>query len=218
WFVILPPRIAPPMRSWRLETMEGLRWLWTRPVLRRLALSLGVINGLSTLAFVVLVLISQEKLGLSASGYGLLLTAGAAGGVLGGFLCTAIIRRIGAQKSLTVALGVIPFPFLVVGIASSPIVVAAALFFQTLVAVLWNVVTVSYRQRSIPDDLLGRVNSVYRFFGWGTMSLGALLGGVVVSLTEPSLGRDMALAVPFIVAAIGTGGLFIWGFTRLKID
>ena len=218
WFIILPPRIAPPRRSWRLETMEGLRWLWTRPVLRRLALSLGVINGLSTLAFVVLVLISQEKLGLSASGYGLLLTAGAAGGVLGGFLCPAIIRRIGAQKSLTVALGVIPFPFLVVGIASSPVVVAAALFFQTLVAVLWNVVTVSYRQRSIPDDLLGRVNSVYRFFGWGTMSLGALLGGVVVSLTEPSLGRDMALAVPFIVAAIGTGGLFIWGFTRLKIE
>ncbi|MEP2758548.1 MAG: MFS transporter [Hyphomicrobiales bacterium] len=218
WLIVLPPRIAPPKRSWRVETMEGLAWLWTRPVLRRLALSLGVINGLSTLALVVLVLVSQERLGISASGFGLLLTAGAAGGVLGGFLCPVIIARIGAQRSLTVALGLIPVPFLVIGLASNAMIIGAALFFQTIVAVLWNVVTVSYRQRAIPDELLGRVNSVYRFFGWGTMSLGALLGGTVVSVSEPSLGRDIALALPFILAAIGTGLLFIWGMNRLKID
>lgn len=78
--------------------------------------------------------------------------------------------------------------------------------------------TVSYRQRSIPDELLGRVNSVYRFFGWGTMSLGALLGGVIVSLGEPILGRNMALTLPFIMAATGTGMLFVWGATRLRIE
>lgn len=218
WFVMLPPRIAPPKRSWRVETMEGLRWLWTRPVLRRLAISLGVINGFSTLALVVLVLVSQERLGLSASGYGFLLTAGAAGGVLGGFLCPAVVSRIGAQRSLTLALGFIPVPFFAIGLFSNALIVAFALFFQTFVAVLWNVVTVSYRQRAIPDDLLGRVNSVYRFFGWGTMSLGALLGGVIVSLSEPLLGRDIALSLPFILAAIGTGLLFVWGATRLKIE
>lgn len=38
---------------------------------------------------------------------------------------------------------------------------------STVVIVLWNVITVSFRQSVIPDDLLGRVNSVYRFFGWG---------------------------------------------------
>ncbi|MCV3270072.1 MFS transporter [Roseobacter sinensis] len=218
WFVVLPPRIAPPKRSWRDETLEGLRWLWTRPVLRRLAVSLGIINGLSMLALVVLVLVSQERLGLSASGYGLLLTAGAVGGVLGGFLCPAIVSQIGAQRSLTLALGLIPIPFLIIGLFADPLTVAVALFFQTLVAALWNVVTVSYRQRSIPDDLLGRVNSVYRFFGWGTMSLGALLGGAVVSFGEPFLGRDLALSLPFVLAAAGTGLLFLWGVNRLKID
>lgn len=218
WHVVLPPRIVPEKRTWHEETMEGLRWLWTRPALRRLAVSLGVINGLSTLALVVLVLVSQELLGLSASGYGFLLTAGAAGGVLGGFLCPAIAARIGAQRSLTLALGLIPVPFLLIGLFANALVVALALFFQTLVAVLWNVVTVSYRQRSIPDNLLGRVNSVYRLFGWGTMSLGALLGGAIVSFGEPILGRDSALTLPFILAAIGTGLLFIWGTTRLKIE
>lgn len=27
WCIALPPRVAPPKRSWRVETMEGLRWL-----------------------------------------------------------------------------------------------------------------------------------------------------------------------------------------------
>ncbi len=217
WYVLLPPRMAPPKRSWRLEMKEGLAWLWSRPVLRRLAISLGIINGLSTLALVVLVLVSQEKLGLSASGYGALLTAGAAGGVIGGVLCPGIVSRIGAQRSLALALGLIPLSFLIMGLVSDARVIATALCAQTFVAVLWNVVTVSYRQRAIPDQLLGRVNSVYRFFGWGTMSLGALLGGAVVSLGEPFLGRDMALALPFLLAAFGTGLLCVWGVRHLRI-
>ncbi|MEM6388075.1 MAG: MFS transporter [Pseudomonadota bacterium] len=217
WCIALPPRVAPPKRSWRVETMEGLRWLWERRVLRRLALSLGVINGLASLAATILVLVSQERLGLSATGFGLLLTAGAAGGVAGGLLCPAIVSRIGAQRSLTLSLGIIPLPFIAM-MAPNGFIVGFALFTQTFVGTLWNVVTVSYRQRTIPDDLLGRVNSVYRFFGWGTISLGALLGGVVVGVGQQFLDRDMALQLPFILAFVGTGALFSWGFHRLKIE
>ena len=42
-----------------------------------------------------------------------------------------------------------------------------------------NVVMVSLRQRVTPDRLLGRVNSAYRLVAWGTMPIGALLGGLV---------------------------------------
>jgi MFS family permease len=44
---------------------------------------------------------------------------------------------------------------------------------------LWNVITVSLRQRLIPAELFGRVNSVYRFLGTGTMTIGAFLGGLI---------------------------------------
>ena len=77
WLMVLPPRIPPARRAWRTETMEGVRWLRSRPVLRRLALSLGAINGLASMAATVLVLVAQETLGLGAAGFGLLLTAGA---------------------------------------------------------------------------------------------------------------------------------------------
>jgi hypothetical protein len=44
---------------------------------------------------------------------------------------------------------------------------------------LWNVITVSLRQRITPDRLLGRVNSAYRLLAWGTMPLGAAAGGLL---------------------------------------
>jgi predicted MFS family arabinose efflux permease len=41
----------------------------------------------------------------------------------------------------------------------------------------WNIITVSLRQRLIPPELFGRVNSVYRFLGTGSTSIGAVIGG-----------------------------------------
>jgi hypothetical protein len=58
-----------------------------------------------------------------------------------------------------------------------PLMVGCVLFLEMFGALVWNVTTVSYRQRFIPDQLLGRVNSLHRFFGWGFMSFGALLEG-----------------------------------------
>ena len=47
------------------------------------------------------------------------------------------------------------------------LLVAVLLFLMTFSGLLWNVVTVSYRQGYIPNALLRRVNSIRRFFGWG---------------------------------------------------
>jgi predicted MFS family arabinose efflux permease len=46
-------------------------------------------------------------------------------------------------------------------------------------SVVWNVISVSLRQRITPDHLLGRMNSTYRLLGWGTMPIGAALGGAI---------------------------------------
>ena len=70
------------------------------------------------------------------------------------------------------------------------------LFVGGLAIVLWNVITVSLRQRISPDRLLGRVNSGYRLVAWGSMPLGAVLAGV--------LGNLFGLRAVFAVAGIGT--------------
>ena len=103
-------------------------------------------------------------------------------------------------------------------LAPSVPVVALALFLEMFAGLLWNVVTVSYRQRFIPDALLGRINSIYRFFGWGLLPFVALAAGAIVVLAEPEIGRALAFGMPFVVAAIGSFAIFVYGLFWLKID
>jgi MFS family permease len=87
-----------------------------------------------------------------------------------------------------------------------------------LVSMVWNVITVSLRQQIIPDHLLGRVNSVYRFFGWGMMPLGTALGGIVVWLAEPRWGRIDALRAPFFVSAAISLALAVVAVPKLTTE
>ncbi len=67
-----------------------------------------------------------------------------------------------------------------------------------------TLVLVSYQQR-IPDDLLGRVNSVYRFFGWAAMPVGAIAAAALVSMLEPTC--TVALQGLYLLGALVSFGL-----------
>ncbi|MEX2252495.1 MAG: MFS transporter [Acidimicrobiia bacterium] len=202
--------------SFLAEMKEGFHWLWRHPLFRPMAISLGVLNAMDTLALSTFVLFVQEILDLDAAGFGALMTAGAAGGVVGSLVAARVSKRIGQGASLflTVATGVVTF--LVLGLTSSAVVMWAMFALMTLTGTLWNVITVSLRQALIPDHLLGRVNSVYRFFGWGMMPIGSVLGGVIVAITEPIAEREWALRAPFIFAAIVHVGLLFYAIPNLN--
>lgn len=204
WSIKLPPAQARPAQvSFFADLKEGVVWMARNRLILTLAICLGFLNALHIATTTILVLFSQEVLGLDAFGYGLLLTAGAVGGVVGGIIAPGIIARTGELLSLVIALVIFTASFAALYFTSSAVVAALALFAEMFGALLWNIVTVSFRQRVIPDALLGRVNSIYRFFGWGMMPFGALAGGYLVVLGEPSLGREAALRLPFLVAAVG---------------
>ena len=203
--------------DWRGEIGEGFRWLWRHRLIRSLAILLGLLNMLSNVAFVILVLFVQEVLGLYEGWqFGLVTTGIAAGAVLGSLIAERVTRRLSPGTALLVSIagmglsialmGLLPWavPFWVLGVTSGVFVV------------IWNVVTVSLRQRLIPDRLLGRVNSVYRFFGWGTIAIGTVLGGLLVSLAEAVLPRDWALRAVFLVS--GACHFAFLGYARRRIN
>lgn len=203
WLIALPPRSLPVPQAFWPALREGIVWIRAQPVILTLALMLGAVNFLHMGAFTMLVLYSQDVLGLGAAGHGLLLTVGAAGGVIGGLIAPWVAARLGMKASLLLAL--VGFGANYAMLAALPNIASAgvAMFVGAVGSMLWNVVTVSYRQRIIPAGILGRVNSIYRFFGWGSMPFGALAGGLIVTWGEAGLGRDMALRLPFGVAAAG---------------
>jgi MFS family permease len=199
---------APEAKSgpinFRAEIKEGFSWLWSHTLLRPMAIILGLLNGIASLTGAVFILFAQEVLNTTVFIFAVLGTAAAVGGILGGLLGPKVSEKIGSGRSLALALFVMPFGTLLIGFSSQWYVVWVLVVIETFTAVLWNVVTVSLRQSLIPTNLLGRVNSVYRFFAWGTIPIGTLLGGGLVAALEGPFGREMAFrSVYFVGAALG---------------
>ncbi len=212
------PKSDPAKTSWREELKEGFVWLWGHDLFRPMAIILGLLNGLSGAAFATLVLFAQEVLGTSATEFALLSTGGAVGGIVGGWTASKVADRIGSGPSLYITLLSAAFLLTAIGMMSFWPVVWVLMAISIFTAVLWNVITVSLRQTVIPDELLGRVNSVYRFFAWGMIPIGALAGGLLVSVGESVTTREIALRLPWIVAGLLHVPLFFFARPRLTTE
>ncbi|MEO0494568.1 MAG: MFS transporter [Actinomycetota bacterium] len=219
WLITVPRRTPVPeveeRKPWRTELGDGFRWLWNHEFLRNLAIILGLMNAIGNITFAAFVLFAQEVLETSATEFAILSTGGAVGGIVGGWGASWVTDRIGPGPSLWLTLLGSLVGSAVIGLTTAWPVVWVSFVFMMFVAVLWNVITVSLRQTIIPDHLLGRVNSVYRFFAWGMIPIGGLIGGAIVVVAETVTDRDWALRIPWLVAAAMYAVLFVFAAPRL---
>lgn len=190
-----PVREGPPTRI-RSDIAEGLRYLLGHRLLRTLAAMVGVMNLASSAVFAIFVLyaIAPGPMGLSEPEFGVLLTTGAIGSIAGSVYAGRLVKRVGRARLLVAAIIASAASTGIPALTPNPFVVGASFILGGSASVVWNVITVSFRQGIIPDRLLGRVNSVYRLLAWGTMPIGALLGGV--------LGEIFGLQAVFAVGGV----------------
>ena len=217
WLISLKPQLKVET-GFRQALFQGVAYVRSDTLLLRLAVVLGVANFLATATITVQVLFAQEILELTAAEYGMVLSVGAIGAITGSLLAPAIGRRVGLQPCLFLSIFTWGVGYVSIGLGSAGPAVAVALFAIMVAAMVWNVITVSWRQRRIPAEYLGRVNSIYRFFGWGAMPLGALAAGLVVSLLEDAIGRELAIRAPFVLAGISCAALLIYALFRLRLE
>jgi MFS family permease len=199
------PRVVPAGAAGSLGTRiaEGLRWLFRHRLLRVVAVLLGVIGFCNQMCQAVLVLLATQTLHIGASGYGLLWTASAVGSIVGGLANPVITRWVGLLPSLIIAMAATAVVYAGIGLAPDPVVAGLLMAADGFFVTMWNVVTVSLRQRIVPADLLGRVNSVYRMLGWGLMPAGALAGGFVADaagLRAPFVAGGIVCGIALVVA------------------
>ena len=185
--------------SLRADVVEGLRFLWRHRLLRTLAAMVGTFNFASNAAWAVLVLFAVgpgSAVGLSEPGFGALLATAAAGMLAGSLVAERVERWLGRGRALLVA--TVGCALLVAGpaLTSNPVLIGAAFFVSGTCSGVWNVITVSLRQRVTPDRLLGRLNSGYRLVAWGSRPFGALAGGL--------LAQAFGLRAVFVVMTVLT--------------
>jgi predicted MFS family arabinose efflux permease len=149
-----------------------------------------------------MVLVAEQRLGLSPGGYGLLLTAYGVGGVIGSLSAERILTRIGDAACLRLALLVEAAAPAVIALTHSPWIVGLALAGFGVHATVRGALTTTLQQGLTPDRLRGRVGSVTMLLEYGTAAPGALIGGWLAArygLTAPFwLGVAVGLAmIPF---------------------
>ena len=196
--------------NFRADIKEGFSWLWNHKFFRNLAIILGLLNFTGTLVGATYILFAQEVLKVDVKIFAILGIAGAIGGLIGSSFGDKISKKLGGGPTLKFALITGPVGAIIIGLTHSWIVVFIVTAIESLSAVLWNLITVSLRQSVIPSHLIGRVNSVYRFFGWGTIPLGMIFGGLIVSLLQNFMIREYALRAPYLISAIIGTILFIF--------
>jgi MFS family permease len=203
-------RVERDQRStMRADIAEGLRFLWRHRLLRTLAVMVGVFNFAGNATFAIFVLYavgSGSATALSEQAFGVLLTTTAAGSLCGSFAAEWIERMLGRARALVLAILGCTLLVGVPAVSADPFLIGAAFFVGGIGIVVWNVITVSLRQRITPDRLLGRLNSCYRLVAWGTMPLGAAAGGL--------LAQFFGLRAAFAVMGLVTLALLA-GMTRV---
>jgi MFS family permease len=191
------PARARGSSTLRAEVREGLAFLMSRPLLRTMALMVGMSNLASSAVFAVLVIYAvgpDSALGLTEPQFGLLFATLAAGALVGGLIAERVQRAIGRANTLT--LSVVGFSSYIITLAATANIpaIATTAFVSGMTVMMWNVTTVSFRQRLTPDHLLGRLNSAYRLVAWGTRPLGAAIGG--------ALGQTLCIRAVFIAMSL----------------
>ena len=183
---------------------EGVNWLKNNTLLKRLAIYTGVANFFGSMQFPIMILFAQELIGLNAIQYSFLAYGAAIGGLVGSQLANKVNARFEESKTLLISVALFGIGMFAPYVTSNPFVIAGSFGLSSFGSVLWNVQAVSIRQSLIPDNLLGRVNSVYRLLALGLNPIGALFGGALVKILNNSFSREFALRFPFLL-----GGIFM---------
>jgi MFS family permease len=206
---------AAPPTGFRHEIAEGLRYFASNVYLRVTAAAVTVLNFAGQVGFAVYLVFVVRELGLSPAAIGLTVAIGGIGTIIGAATAQSIGERLGVGRALIAACGAFGVATILVAIAPPampiPFLILSGLIQGPGVMVI-NVNALSLRQAVTPDHLLGRVNATGRWIAWGTIPLGALVGGILGT----TIGLRETIAISSMGGLIAAGLLAVSPLRTLR--
>lgn len=181
------------MDSLRDSFWNGLSYAWrNRMILALLGLSaISAIFGRSYQN--LLPAFGRDIWHAGPEGYGLLLSS-AGGGALVGAFGLASFKRVGNEGAVMLICGLL-FSFSLIGFALSPdfLIGLALLFFAGITSTIFSTIISTFIQFSVPNEMRGRVMSLYAVTLIGLPSLGALGSGALAEWLGGVAGAPRAV-------------------------
>jgi MFS family permease len=196
-----PPDPDRERTSLRRDVTEGLRYVFSHPVLRNISIMMALFNFVGTTSITQLVFFAKERLGASDSEVGFLFSAGSAGVVVLSLAAGPIRRKLSFSVAALGALML--YGLLTVAFALTEAFWAALPLWAVIsgLGLFFNINTQSLRQAIVPSHMLGRVVSVAGVLAWSAIPLGALFGGWLIDFTDDvALVYALVGIVTFLIA------------------
>jgi predicted MFS family arabinose efflux permease len=196
-------RVASRRSLW-IEIREGLAWLWHHPLIRFIAILTGG-NNLISSGLVLIIIVLAQRQHASAFVIGLIFAIGGIGGVIGAVVAPFFQKRLSFGQAIIGTSWLFALFMPLYAIAPNPFVLGLITAAAFIMVPLYNVVQFSYRSALIPDELQGRVNSVFRLIAFGGQPLGLALTGVLIQnigAIQTILIASVGLAVLAVAATL----------------
>lgn len=203
--------------SLRTSIAEGLHAVYGSPVLRNLLTQSATFNLMQNAMLTVFVVYAIRSIGLTSGQLGLVLGLGSLGALAGGLLGRRVTAALGLGPTLrvtTIVANLAPLLFLL-AFGHGPASVAVLTVGYGMAGfnlVIYNINTVTLRQVVTPNRLLSRMNASYRMVLFGTIPLGALLGGGLAQ----TLGLRPAMVITLVLLTSPIAWTFFSPVFRLK--
>jgi MFS family permease len=192
-------------RSLRSEIAEGLTFVIRHPILRKVVACTGTANLFSSISTAVEIIFLIRVLHVRPAYTGLIFALAAVGGVLGGVLAGRVAGWIGSARVIWFSILVLSLPQILAALAEPGWAIALypiGFAFMFFASVVYNVAQVSYRQAVTPPRLMGRMNAAVRWIVWGTMPIGAVIGG--------ALGTAIGIRPTLWIGFVGSWAAGFW--------
>jgi MFS family permease len=180
----------PPLESaegglWT-QVKVGMRFIFGDRILRPSLISVATLNFFNFIFAALFILYATRELHVRSGTLGIVLGAGAIGGLLGAAIAGRVSRRIGIGPSYVLGMVLFPAPLLLVPLAggSKPVVLAmlfAAEFLSGVGVMILDISASAIITAFTPHRLRSRATGALRFVNFGVRPLGALAGGALGS-------------------------------------
>jgi MFS family permease len=175
----LPPAKQRVPRPILQELAEGFRFVWhTRRA--RMILQAVAVSSVFGMSFTVLLPVFADKiLHAGARGYGFLMGAVGVGAVTGALRLAGRTSTHGTARLITVGMGVFGIALCAMALSTQYLLSLVILAVVGAAMITQLATTNTYLQRTTPNELRGRVLSIYSFVLVGLAPIGSFLAGAL---------------------------------------
>ena len=180
------PPLEPALGGKWAQVKEGMSFIFRHSILRPSLISVAILNFFNFVFAALFILYATRELGVRSGTLGIVLGAGAFGGLLGAAVAGRLGRRIGIGPSFVLGMVLFPAPLLLVPLAGGSKALVLAMLFTAEFLSAVGVMILDINAGAIitaftPHRLRSRATGALRFVNYGVRPLGALAGGALGS-------------------------------------